>query len=131
MERIEMDLGFATLVVERGADKDYREVIVSLEDKNGVWLQNIAVVGQKYRYNDDYEIIQDKGINVLVYADANSVETIEDPEYKAYVEDAPLEEFMITRLSETYNMWDSWWVEGDVDEEGNEVTPYKTTNGGK
>lgn len=72
MERIEMDLGFATLVVERGADKDYREVIVSLEDKNGVWLQNIAVVGQKYRYNDDYEIIQDKGINVLVYADANN-----------------------------------------------------------
>ena len=33
MDKIKIDLGFATLVAERGADKDYREVIVSLEDK--------------------------------------------------------------------------------------------------
>jgi hypothetical protein len=84
-------------------------------------------------WDDAYKNLEKEILDMLdsYYLEWHSVETIEDPEYKAYVEDAPLEEFMITRLSETYNMWDSWWVEGDVDEEGNEVTPYKTTNGGK
>ena len=34
------------------------------------------------------------------------------------------------RLSETYNMWESWWVEGDEDEDGNEIIPDKTNNSG-
>ena len=47
MERIEIDLGFATLVAEKGIDKDYRELNVYLEDKDGMWLQDIVVIGQK------------------------------------------------------------------------------------
>lgn len=72
MERMEMDLGFATLVVERGADKDYKEIFIGLEDKDGMWIQDIAVIGQKYHYDEDCEVVHDKGINVLVYADANN-----------------------------------------------------------
>ena len=45
MERIEIDLGFATLVAEKGIDKDYRELNVYLEDKDGMWLQDIVVIG--------------------------------------------------------------------------------------
>ena len=37
---------------------------------------------------------------------------------------------MIERLSETYNMWAAWWVEGDEDEDGNEISPDKTNNSG-
>lgn len=72
MERMEMDLGFATLVVERGADKDYKEIFIGLEDKDGMWIQDIAVIGQKYHYDEDCKVVHDKGINVLVYADANN-----------------------------------------------------------
>lgn len=71
MEKIKIDLGFATLVAEKGTDESYHEIFVGLEDKGGVWIQDLAIVGQKYHYTDDTEVIQDKGINVMVYADEN------------------------------------------------------------
>lgn len=69
MEKIKIDLGFATLVAEKGADESYHEIFIGLEDKNGVFIQDLAIVGQKYHYTDDAEVVQDKGINVMVYAD--------------------------------------------------------------
>lgn len=62
--------------------------------------------------------------------DEIDTEEIEDLDYRAYVEDSCCEEFMMERLSETYNMWSSWWVEGDEDEDGNEIPPDKTNNPG-
>ena len=38
MEKIKIDLGFATLVAEKGNDKNYNEIFIVLEDKNGCWL---------------------------------------------------------------------------------------------
>lgn len=72
MDKIKIDLGFATLVVEKGTEQNYKEVFVGLEDKNGVWTQDIAVIGQKYHYDDDLNVVQEKGIKVLVYADENN-----------------------------------------------------------
>ena len=69
MGKIKIDLGFATLVAERGTDKNYHEIFIGIEDKGGVWVQDLAIVGQKYHYTDEGEIVQDKGINVMVYAD--------------------------------------------------------------
>ena len=37
-EKIKIDLGFATLVAEKGMDSDYPEIYVGLEDKNGMWI---------------------------------------------------------------------------------------------
>lgn len=71
MENVKIDLGFATLVAEKGTDESYHEIFIGLEDKDGVWIQDLAIVGQKYHYTDDTEVVQDKGVNVMVYADEN------------------------------------------------------------
>lgn len=71
MEKIKIDLGFATLVAEKGTDESYHEIFIGLEDKDGVWIQDLAIVGQKYHCTDDTEVVQDKGVNVMVYADEN------------------------------------------------------------
>lgn len=71
MDKIKIDLGFATLVAEKGVDNNYREIYLGLEDKNGVWLQDLAIIRQKYHYDEDSNVINEKGINVMVYSDAN------------------------------------------------------------
>ena len=72
MEKIKIDVGFATLVAEKGNDKNYNEICIGLEDKNGCWLQDLAIVGQKYHYTNRTEIVQDKGIDIRVYADKDN-----------------------------------------------------------
>ena len=72
MDRIKIDLGFAVLVAEKGIDNNYREIYLSLEDKNGVWLQDIAIVGQQYHYDEELNVVNDRGIDVKIYADSNN-----------------------------------------------------------
>lgn len=72
MERIEIDLGFATLVAEKGIDENYRELNIYLEDKDEMWLQDIAMIGQQYHYEKDLAPVQDKGIVARVWSDANN-----------------------------------------------------------
>lgn len=72
MEKIKIDLGFATLVAEKGTDKNYNEIFIGLENKAGCWLQDLAIVRQKYHYADDEEVVQDKGIDIMVYADKDN-----------------------------------------------------------
>lgn len=70
--RVKLDLGFAYLVAET-SNCDPKEVYIGLESKEGQWLQDLAVVGQQYHIEDHFnvsEIIPDKGVRVLVYADA-------------------------------------------------------------
>lgn len=70
IKKISIDLGFAELVAEVNADPNVREIIVSLE-KNGIWLQDLAIVRQK----EDFKIeTYEKKIEVLLYED----ETTED-----------------------------------------------------
>ena len=72
MDKIRIDLGFAVLVAEKGIDNNYREIYLSLEDKNGVWLQDIAIVGQQYHYDEELNVVNDRGIDVKIYADSNN-----------------------------------------------------------
>lgn len=72
MDKIKIDLGFAVLVVEKGIDNNYREIYLGLEDKNGVWLQDLAIVGQQYHYDTNGGIVHDKGIDVKVYTDCDN-----------------------------------------------------------
>lgn len=72
MENIKIDLGFAVLVAEQGTDKDYNEIFVWLEDKNGIPIQDVAIVGQQYHYNEDFGVVQDCGLTVKVFADENN-----------------------------------------------------------
>ena len=72
MDKIKIDLGFAVLVAEKGIDNNYREIYLSLEDKSGVWLQDLAIVGQQYHYDEELNVVNDKGIDVKIYADSNN-----------------------------------------------------------
>lgn len=72
MDKIKLDLGFAVLVAEKGIDNNYREIYLSLEDKNGVWLQDLAIVGQQYHYDEELNVVNDRGIDVKIYADSNN-----------------------------------------------------------
>jgi hypothetical protein len=69
---MKIDLGFATLVAEQGADTNYNEIFIWLEDKNGVFIQDLAIVGQQYHYNEDLDVVQDEELVVRVYADENN-----------------------------------------------------------
>lgn len=68
-DRVEVDLGYATLVAEKGTNPDYKEVYVGLENKDGLWTQDLAIIGGNYHYTKDGEIVQDKGMSVKVYSD--------------------------------------------------------------
>ena len=72
MDKIKIDLGFAVLVAEKGIDDNYREIYLSLEDKNGVWLQDLAIIGQQYHYDEELNVVNDRGIDVKIYADSNN-----------------------------------------------------------
>ena len=72
MEKIKIDLGFATLVAEKGTNKNYREIFIGLENKAGYWIQDLAFVGQKYHDTDGKEVVQDNGIDIRVYADKDN-----------------------------------------------------------
>ena len=87
MDKIKIDLGFATLVAEKGTDKNYNEIFIGLEDKNGCWLQNLAIVGQKYHYTDGTEVVQDNGIDIRVYADKDNEDYTHHFEVGVYEED--------------------------------------------
>lgn len=69
-EKIKIDLGFASLVVEAGNDQ-MKEVYVGLEDSNGAWFQDLTVIGQKYHV-DGENIAYDEGIRVRVFADKDN-----------------------------------------------------------
>ena len=81
-------------------------------------------------WDDAYKHLEKEILDMLdgYYCEWHSTEEIADHDYKAYVENSCCEEFMMERLSETYNMWESWWVEGDEDEDGNEILLDKTKN---
>ena len=66
--KIRLDLGFATLVVEKGVDPNFKEVFVGLEDKDGVWIQDLAVIGRKYHCQKGNFVYEDE-ISLKVYAD--------------------------------------------------------------
>ena len=87
MDKIKIDLGFATLVAEKGTDTNYNEIFIGLEDKNGCWLQDLAIVGQKYHYADDEEVVQDKGIDIRVYADKDNEDYTHHFEVDIYEEE--------------------------------------------
>lgn len=69
--RIEIDLGFATLTVDKSIDPSFPgEIYVGLE-KNGQWLQDLVVVTQKNHYEED-KLVYEEGICVKVYADKDN-----------------------------------------------------------
>jgi len=76
-KQVVVDLGFASLTAVKGSDPDYKEVFIGLTDKDGVWLQDLAMIGQNYRYVDD-EIIFDEELSIKVYSDKDNEDYTHD-----------------------------------------------------
>ena len=70
--KMKIDLGFAVLVVEKNPDPSFKEFFVSLEDKNGKYLQDIALIGQNYSISSSLDIVPKDQIRVLVYGDKDN-----------------------------------------------------------
>jgi hypothetical protein len=70
-DRIAVDLGFTKLVAELNDHGDgYKEVCVGLEDKDGCWFQDMAVIGNDVELDDDIQPHQKDGhLIIRVYAD--------------------------------------------------------------
>lgn len=87
------------------------------------------------KFPDGYENLKDEIEQMLddYYFEWHDAENIEDPEEQKYVQDSCLEEYMMFRLSETYNMWDEWTSEyygDDLSEMEEELYWTKNDKGG-
>ena len=55
--RIEVPLNDGDkLVAEVNPNKPFREIFVGIENKNGVWVQDLAAIGQDYEIEDDLSV---------------------------------------------------------------------------
>ena len=71
--RIVVPLGSCyNIIAEKGADSNYNEIFIWLEDKNGVCVQDIAIIGQKYHYDENLNVVQDVGILARLFTDSNN-----------------------------------------------------------
>ena len=85
--RIEIDLGFATLTVDKSADPNFpREIYIGLE-KGGQWFQDLVIVTHKNHYEEG-ELVYEEGIRVLVYADKDSEDYTNEFNIGIYKEEA-------------------------------------------
>lgn len=75
-KRMEIDCGEFKLVAEMNFDKNYREIFVGIET-DGVWTQDLAIVGQQYHYADD-KIVYKNSTSVKIYSDAASEDYTHD-----------------------------------------------------
>ena len=79
------------------------------------------------KFPDGYKNLKEEILKMLdgFYFEWHDAENIEDDEERAYVMDICLEEYMMDRLSETYNMWEEWNTDyyGDNEEEMYETVP--------
>lgn len=58
-------------VCERSIDPEYpNEFFVGIEDKDGVWIQDFAIIRQRYNYNENGEVeYDDDNFEILVFGD--------------------------------------------------------------
>lgn len=70
------------------------------------------------KFLEGYEHLEEEILEMLdkYYFEWHSAEEIEDPDQREYVLDSCLEEYMMERLSETYNMWEEWTTIEDEEE---------------
>lgn len=75
MEIMKIPLGNGiNLVAEQGTDPNFsREIYIGLANDNDMWVQDLAIVRQKYKLIGDSEIVGyvDGEYQVLVYSDEN------------------------------------------------------------
>lgn len=82
VDKIEVDLSFGKLVVEKSGNPDFPEVYIGLEDSEKNW-QDLVVVGRDYSYDEKSgEIVFDDKVAVGVWSDKDS----DDVTHKFFIE---------------------------------------------
>ena len=82
---INLDDNFS-LVAEKNCDNDYKEIVVGIESSEGVWYQDLALIGQNYKYGQktgNVERIPGEYI-ARVYTDENIDDYTESFKIKLY-----------------------------------------------
>ena len=69
--KTEVEFEDLTLVAEVNQEPAYKEIFIGLKDKNGVYIQDLAIVGFQYHYDGD-EVVNKRAISIKVYADAQN-----------------------------------------------------------
>jgi len=65
--------GGRTLLIQQNPDPEYRnEVFISYGDEDGVWKQDLLVVGQRYDYPDREIVWNPKALIIHVYGDSET-----------------------------------------------------------
>lgn len=84
----------------------------------------------KIIFPDGYEHLRTEIEQMLddFYFEWHDVENIEDPEEQKWIQDSCLEEYMMFRLSETYNMWEEWTSVYYGDDPDEDYGEYWTKN---
>lgn len=68
--RIELQISEnVKIVAEVNPDDDYKEIFIGVEE-NGIWKQDLAMVGKPYCYDGDLHVVLNDGFRVLVYGHA-------------------------------------------------------------
>lgn len=74
--RIEINIGNGMkIVAEQNPDSTFdREIYIGIENSKGTWIQDLAIVRQDYKYEDDCQepVWKDDVFEVLVYGNPNS-----------------------------------------------------------
>ena len=79
MKRIEIPLSNGyRLVAEANPDTSYKEIFIGLLDEKGLWHQDLAIVGQAYMFDRDYNVLPKDQLSVKVYADSNNEDFTEE-----------------------------------------------------
>ena len=88
--RVVVDLGFANLVAYHGTDSGFKEVYVDLEDKEGNFRQDLAIIGGSYHYDDSGEVVHDKSISIRLWGDEHLSQITHEFEVGARLADKDL-----------------------------------------
>lgn len=68
-----------SLVAEKNIDNGYKEIFLGIESKEGVWLQDLAIIGQNYHYDKTGEVVQNPNqYSVKVFGNENEEDFTEE-----------------------------------------------------
>ena len=70
--KVVVPFGDYKIVAEKGADPNYNEIFIYLENKNGACIQDLVIVGQKYHYDENLDVVQDDSVLVRLFADESN-----------------------------------------------------------
>ena len=70
-KRIEIEISENMKLVAEINHDPYKEIMIGVE-KDGCWIQDLAIVGKRYHYDMDLNVTFDDGFQVFVYGDAKT-----------------------------------------------------------